>query len=79
VVDCVLVVPLGDAEGDRHEHVELVFFAVDSDFNVAAFFGFGGEDHPSGGLESSEGGDLRFGGSFGSFGGFDHFWFVLWL
>ena len=30
-------------------------------------------------FESSEGGDLWFGGSFGSFGGFDHSWFVLWL
>jgi len=79
VVDFVLVVPLGEAGGDRHEHVDEVVFAVDLDLNVAAFLGFGGGDHAPGGLESSEGGDLWFGVSFGSFGGFDHFWFVLWL
>ena len=72
VVDGVLVVPLGEAEGDRHEHVNAAGFAVDFDINVAAFFGFGGGDHAFGGFEASEGGDLRFGGSFGSFGDFDH-------
>ena len=45
-------------------------FAVDSDFNVAAFSGFGGGDDTCGGLEAAEGGDLWFGGSFGDF---DHF------
>ena len=74
VVDFVLVVPLGEAEGDRHEHVELVDFAVDSDGNVAVFPGFGGGNDAPGGFETSEGGDLWFGGSFGSF---DHFWCVL--
>jgi len=59
VVDGVLVVSLGEAEGDRHEHVDVVVFAVDSDFNVAAFSGFGGGDDARGGLESSEGGDPR--------------------
>ena len=73
VVDSVLVVPLWEAEGDRHEHVDEVGFAVARDGNVAAFSGFGGEDDASGGFETSEGGDLWFGGSFG---GFDHFWFV---
>ena len=72
VVDGVLVVPLGEAEGDRHQYVDLVGFAVDSDANVAAFGGFGGGDHASGGFVPPEGGDLWFGGSFGSFGNFDH-------
>jgi hypothetical protein len=79
VVHGVLVVPLGEAEGDRHEHVDSVVFAVAKDANVTAFFGFGGGDHASGGFESAQGGDLRFGGSFGSFGDFDHFLFVLWM
>jgi len=76
VVHGVLVVPLGEAEGDRHQPVDVVVFAVAKDANVTAFLGFGGGDHASGGFETAEGGDLRFGGSFGSFGGFDHF---LWL
>ena len=82
VVHGVLVVPLFEAEGDRHEHVDVVVFAVDMDLNVAAFGGFGGGDDAPGGFVSPEGGDLWFGGSFGSFssfGSFDHFWFVLWL
>ena len=58
VVDGVLVVPLGEAEGDRNEHVDVVGFAVDHDANVAAFLGFGGGDHAKGGFEASEGGDL---------------------
>ena len=76
VVDGVLVVPLGEAKGARHEPVDEVVFPVAKDLNVAAFSRFGGEDDALGGLESSEGGDLWFGGSFGSFGsfgGFDHF------
>ena len=73
VVDGVLVVLLGEAEGDRHEHVDEVGFAVDSDANVAALLGFGGGDDALGGFESAQGGDLWFGGSFGSFGGFGHF------
>ena len=76
VVHGVLVVPLGEAEGDRHEPVDLVGFAVDFDANVAAFSRFGGGDHAPGGFETAEGGDLCFGGSFGSFGSFgdfDHF------
>jgi len=73
VVDLVLVVPLFEAGGDRHEHVDVVVFAVDHDANVAAFGGFGGGDDAKGGLEATEGGDLWFGGSFGSFGSFDHF------
>ena len=77
MVHGVLVVPLFEAEGDRHEHVDLVVFAVATDGNIAAFFWFGGGDDASGGFESPEGGDLWFGGSFGNFGGFDHFWFVL--
>ena len=76
VVDGILVVPLWEGEGDRHEHVDLVGFAVAVDANVAAFFGFGGGDHASGGLEAPEGGDLWFGGSFGSFGDFDHFFII---
>ena len=82
VVDGVLVVPLGEAEGDRHEYVDVVGFAVAKDANVAAFFGFGGGDHAKGGFEAAEGGDLWFGGSFcsfGGFGGFDHFLWWLYL
>ena len=60
MVDGVLVVPLGKAEGDRHEHVDLVVFAVDLDANVAALSGFGGGDDASGGFEAAEGGDLCF-------------------
>ena len=41
VVDSVLVVPLWEAEGDRHEHVDEVVFAVDSDLNVALLTGLG--------------------------------------
>ena len=67
VVDGVLVVPLGEAEGARHHSVDVVEFAVYSDANVAVFCGFGGGDHAKGGLESAQGGDLWFGGSFGSF------------
>ena len=55
VVPGVLVVPRGEAEGDRHQHVDVVAFAVDVDANVAAFFGFGGEDDALGGFEASEG------------------------
>jgi len=55
-------------------------FAVAKDGNVAAFGGFGGGDHALGRFEAPEGGDLWFGGSFGSFGGFDHFpWLNLLL
>ena len=54
VVDGRLVVPLFEAEGDRHEHVDLVGFAIDSDGNVAAWMGFGGGDDASGGFESAE-------------------------
>jgi hypothetical protein len=53
--------------------VDEVGFAVAIDLNVAAFAGFGGEDHALGGFEAAEGGDLWFGGSFGSFGDFHHF------
>jgi len=53
-----------------------VVFAVANDANVAALLGFGGGDHASAGIEASQGGALRFGGSFGSFGDFNHF---LWL
>ena len=77
VVHGVLVVPLFEGEDDRHHSVDSEQFAVDFDFNVAALFGFGGVDHTSGGFESTEGGDLWFGGSFGSFGDFDHFGFVV--
>ena len=59
--------------------MDLVGFAVDFDGNVAAFSGFGGEDDALGGFETPEGGDLWFGGSFGSFGDFDHLCVFLWL
>jgi len=59
VVDFVLVVSLGEGEGDRHEYVDLVVFAVAKDANVAAFGGFGGGDDAIGGFEATEGGDPR--------------------
>ena len=67
----VLVVPLGEVEGDRYESVHVVFFAIDHDRNVAAFFWFGGGDHTKGGFEAAEGGDLWFGDT--TFGDFTHF------
>ena len=79
MVDLVLVVPLFEAKGDRHEHVDEVLFVVDLDANVPAFGGFGGEDDASGRFEAAQRGDLWFGGSFGSFGDFDHFGVFLWL
>ena len=76
MVHGVLVVPLGEGEGECHEYVDVVVFAVDSDGNVTAFGGFGGGDDAKGGFETAQGGDLWFGGSFGSFGDFDHFCFL---
>jgi len=67
VIHGILVVPLFEGEGARHEHVDVVVFAVGHDANVAAFSGFGGGDDAKGGFESAEGGDLWLGGSFGSF------------
>ena len=77
VIHGVLVVPLGEAEGARHQHVDSVLFAVAKDLNVAAFLGFGSGNHAIGRFETPEGGDLWFGGSFGSFGDFDHFFVVV--
>ena len=72
MVDFVLVVPLGEGEGDRHQYVDVVAFVVDLNGNVAVFFGFGSGDDAKGGLESPEGGYL-WGSGLDSFGDFDHF------
>ena len=73
VVHGVLVVLFGEGKGDRHESVDEEMLAVNLASNVAIFTGFGGGDHAHGRFEAAEGGDLWFGGSFGSF---DHVWML---
>ena len=53
VVDSILIVPLGEVEGDRDESVQDAF-AIDLDANVAVFAWFGGGDHTKGGFEASK-------------------------